>query len=232
MADQEIVEILTEHYFYRGIVLPVEAISSYVARRSKMYFAIYPKGTAGMGEGGTAGNNTQGYEDNSRTINYLGTNTEFIMINKSSVIHLFHIHINEYQVCGYRDGAYGNNAFTDSVADPSAYVYANEIDVPFEGFEDVTTLPVGDGNQMNVVPNEVDPGYRGEIRLRTTFLDFTGLFVAHCHLLDDQDMGMMMQMEVVGPDYHQGKLPANNPNPNFAAPFGDQFQNHFDNASL
>jgi FtsP/CotA-like multicopper oxidase with cupredoxin domain len=39
----------------------------------------------------------------------------------------------------------------------------------------------------------------GEVRLRTKLEDFTGLYLQHCHLLDDQDMGMMQQVEVVAP---------------------------------
>jgi hypothetical protein len=232
-ANQEIVEILTEHYFYRNIALPVEAISGHIARIHKMYFAIYPtRGLAGMGEGSTSDTNTQGYEDNSRHVSYLNTNEEISMINKSSFVHEFHIHINEYQVCGYRDEAFGLNGFTDAVHAPSEYSYTNEIDVPFEGFEDTTTLPVGryNDNGIQIVPDEVDPGLRGEIRLRTKFADYTGLFVTHCHLLDDQDMGMMMQFEVVGAGYTQGADPAKNPNVTQAAPFGDQFEGHFSDA--
>lgn len=37
----------------------------------------------------------------------------------------------------------------------------------------------------------------GEIVIRTRFLDFSGKFVYHCHLLDHEDMGMMGIVEVV-----------------------------------
>jgi suppressor of ftsI len=37
----------------------------------------------------------------------------------------------------------------------------------------------------------------GEIVIRTRFLDFTGKFVYHCHLLDHEDQGMMGVVEVV-----------------------------------
>jgi len=37
----------------------------------------------------------------------------------------------------------------------------------------------------------------GEIVIRTRFLDFTGKFFNHCHILDHEDRGMMGIVEVV-----------------------------------
>ena len=37
----------------------------------------------------------------------------------------------------------------------------------------------------------------GEIVIRTRFLDFTGKYVYHCHILEHEDMGMMGIVEVV-----------------------------------
>ena len=38
---------------------------------------------------------------------------------------------------------------------------------------------------------------RGEVVIRTRFLDFTGKFVYHCHILAHEDAGMMAVVEVV-----------------------------------
>lgn len=40
----------------------------------------------------------------------------------------------------------------------------------------------------------------GEITMRSRFLDFTGKFVFHCHILQHEDGGMMQVVEVVSPD--------------------------------
>jgi FtsP/CotA-like multicopper oxidase with cupredoxin domain len=37
----------------------------------------------------------------------------------------------------------------------------------------------------------------GEVVIRTAFLDFTGKFVFHCHILAHEDGGMMAVVEVV-----------------------------------
>ncbi|MFN8674940.1 MAG: multicopper oxidase family protein [Thermomicrobiales bacterium] len=39
----------------------------------------------------------------------------------------------------------------------------------------------------------------GEVVIRSRFLDFTGKYVYHCHILDHEDMGMMGIVEVVAP---------------------------------
>jgi suppressor of ftsI len=41
---------------------------------------------------------------------------------------------------------------------------------------------------------------RGEVVIRTQFLDFTGRFVFHCHILPHEDGGMMSVVDVVSPD--------------------------------
>jgi FtsP/CotA-like multicopper oxidase with cupredoxin domain len=41
---------------------------------------------------------------------------------------------------------------------------------------------------------------RGEVVIRTRFLDFTGKFVFHCHILPHEDGGMMSVVDVVAPN--------------------------------
>ena len=60
--------------------------------------------------------------------------------------------------------------------------------------------------EVNGQPHEADswedtfplPAF-GEVVIRTRFLDFTGTFVYHCHILDHEDKGMMGIVEVVAP---------------------------------
>ena len=39
----------------------------------------------------------------------------------------------------------------------------------------------------------------GSLTIRTRFLDYTGRFVMHCHILFHEDHGMMQQLEVIDP---------------------------------
>jgi hypothetical protein len=50
------------------------------------------------------------------------------------------------------------------------------------------------------------------VRIRQTFVDFTGTFVLHCHILAHEDRGMMQLVRVVPagnyPNGCQGTVPA------------------------
>jgi FtsP/CotA-like multicopper oxidase with cupredoxin domain len=198
--DQQIVEILTDHYYYRNIALPVEALADKIVRRRVMSFAIHGRGVAGMGSGSTWMNESP-YNDFNRTVAYLGTCEELLMENKSDVIHQFHIHVNPYQIMGYRDGLFGANAMPNPpMSGEGAYTFEREMQIAFQGYEDTTTIPAG---VLVGDATEAVEGQRGQVRMRTKFEDYTGLFLMHCHLLDDQDMGMMQQVEVVAPGYVQ-----------------------------
>jgi FtsP/CotA-like multicopper oxidase with cupredoxin domain len=97
-----------------------------------------------------------------------------------------------------------NPLIQNPVNPESAYRYQNEIYVPFYGHEDTVAVPIGRGSTVNEgnLTGIVDAPYglRGRLRIRFSYEDYTGLFVHHCHLLDDQDMGMMKPIEVVGVD--------------------------------
>jgi FtsP/CotA-like multicopper oxidase with cupredoxin domain len=54
-------------------------------------------------------------------------------------------------------------------------------------------MPVNRNDTYSLPPN-------GEIVIRTQFLDFTGKFVYHCHILAHEDFGMMGVVEVVDAD--------------------------------
>ena len=36
----------------------------------------------------------------------------------------------------------------------------------------------------------------GEVVLRSRFLDFTGVYMIHCHMMNHEEMGMMQTIEV------------------------------------
>lgn len=78
--------------------------------------------------------------------------------------HIFHIHINPFQVA--RPGPDGT----------SQWVWKDTLLVP------------GQVNGVNSPP----------VQVFTTYTDYIGQFVMHCHILDHEDLGMMEVIEVVG----------------------------------
>ena len=101
-------------------------------------------------------------------------------INRSgNPFHVFHIHINPFQVLGTEirqsDGTYRK------------YFYSEPI------WQDSITLPDNGGGG-----DADNPGRRIVIRQR--FEDFTGPYVIHCHFLGHEDRGMMVMVQTVCKD--------------------------------
>ena len=40
---------------------------------------------------------------------------------------------------------------------------------------------------------------KGSVTFRSRFLDFTGRFVLHCHMMNHEELGMMQVVEVYAP---------------------------------
>ena len=140
------------------------------------------------------------YDEDVRITTSLGITEEILLQNWTDIIHVFHIHVNNYQICGYRDGVFGNNEY---INDTQKYNYDNEIYVKFQGYEDSTSIPVGSGEpDINGIVTAPE-GSRGEVRIRIKYSDYAGVLLTHCHLLDDQDSGMMKMIEILGPDTTQ-----------------------------
>jgi FtsP/CotA-like multicopper oxidase with cupredoxin domain len=66
---------------------------------------------------------------------------------------------------------------------PFQVISVNGSPIDAHSYEDTVTIPP-----------------RGEVVIRTQFLDFTGRFVFHCHILPHEDGGMMSVVDVVSPD--------------------------------
>jgi hypothetical protein len=49
---------------------------------------------------------------------------------------------------------------------------------------------------------------KGSVVLRSRFLDYTGVFMLHCHMMNHEEMGMMQAIEVYkeadGPIVYEG----------------------------
>jgi FtsP/CotA-like multicopper oxidase with cupredoxin domain len=103
---------------------------------------------------------------------------DWALENWTSVAHPFHIHVNPFQVVRIETPTAQNKY---SVYKPSKDFI----------WQDVIAIPPGvisaDGKQITP----------GRIIIRQTFLDFTGTYVLHCHILAHEDRGMMQLVRVV-----------------------------------
>jgi len=84
--------------------------------------------------------------------------------------HVFHIHVNPFQV---------------TRQDPSGN--------PEVVWKDTVLVPPG-----NSTVQPVPPQNPAAIQIYTQYTDYIGQFVMHCHILDHEDLGMMEIVEVVG----------------------------------
>ena len=97
--------------------------------------------------------------------------------------HVFHIHVNPFEVVDIR------NASGASIFDANGGCTAAEIAT---GDPEYCTMR---GVFLDTL--YIKPGYT--VVMRTRYEDFTGEFVMHCHILDHEDSGMMQNVEVVSP---------------------------------
>lgn len=113
----------------------------------------------------------------------LGTTDEWHLTAGINGGHVFHIHVNPFQVIDILDPK------GVSIYDSSGHCTAAELatgDQQYCALHDVFLDTVF-----------VKPGYT--IVMRTQYRDFTGEFVTHCHVLDHEDSGMMQNIAVVSP---------------------------------
>ena len=100
----------------------------------------------------------------------LGDAEEWKIENKdTNIAHPFHIHINPFQVV--------------EIFDPNTMSAPLVLKPPYVWF-DAFAIPAAKGTV---------PGY---FKMRTRFVDFTGLYVQHCHILAHEDRGMMQLVQV------------------------------------
>ena len=113
---------------------------------------------------------------------------DWVLENDTNVAHPFHIHINPFQVVEIDTPQLVNSKLPPSPTNVTYSTYA-----PANNFvwQDVIALPLAiisaDGTQI----------WPGKITIRQTYLDFTGTFVLHCHILAHEDRGMMELVRVV-----------------------------------
>ena len=104
---------------------------------------------------------------------------DWVLENDTTVAHPFHIHINPFQVIEIDTPNSTNPVTYSKYAPPDNFVWQDVIAIP-------PAVISADGT--------ISPG---KITIRQTYLDFTGTFVLHCHILAHEDRGMMELVRVV-----------------------------------
>ena len=107
---------------------------------------------------------------------------EWVLVNETTVTHPFHIHINPFQITKIEIpilAADGNSATYSTYAPTSDFVWS-----------DVVPLPAGVVLKSGQV-------VESRVTVRHQFVDFTGSYVLHCHILAHEDRGMMQLVRVV-----------------------------------
>jgi len=103
----------------------------------------------------------------------LNDTEEWTIYNKTTLAHPFHIHVNPFQLV---------EVFAPA---DSATPVKFEKDMIWH---DAFAIPAGKLDGDKIIP--------GHFKMRTRFVDFTGMYVQHCHILAHEDRGMMQLLEV------------------------------------
>jgi FtsP/CotA-like multicopper oxidase with cupredoxin domain len=114
---------------------------------------------------------------------------DWVLENWTALAHPFHIHINPFQVIRIATPT-GRDTY-NVYAPANNFVWQDTVAIPPAKFSTNAA-----GQITNVTP--------GRVTIRQTYLDFTGTYVLHCHILAHEDRGMMQLVRVVP----AGKYPA------------------------
>jgi FtsP/CotA-like multicopper oxidase with cupredoxin domain len=126
------------------------------------------------------------FQDNEiNQVMLLDTAEEWTISNKTMAItHPFHIHVNPFQIVEIFEPAKGDTA-------------PRKLSPPYVWW-DVFGIPAGAPDpfdpETDPLKKRIIPGY---FKMRSRFVDFTGQYVQHCHILAHEDRGMMQLLEVV-----------------------------------
>lgn len=135
----------------------------------------------------------------------LNTAEEWTIYNETTVAHPFHIHVNPFQVVEVFDPnnsgvptRYVSDAREKEAAEKK-YGNTKKVVVAPPIWHDNFAIPIGKTLNGKLILNP-ETGYAqtpGYFTMRSRFVDFTGQYVQHCHILAHEDRGMMQLLEVV-----------------------------------
>lgn len=110
----------------------------------------------------------------------LGTTEEWTLYNDTGgAAHPFHIHINPFQVI--------------EIFNPKASATPVKLPTPWVWWDDFAIPPAAPPKGS---PSGTPP-VSGYVKFLTRFVDYTGMYVLHCHILGHEDRGMMQLVQVV-----------------------------------
>jgi FtsP/CotA-like multicopper oxidase with cupredoxin domain len=117
---------------------------------------------------------------------HLGATEEWTLYNDdvdgvAGPAHPFHIHVNPFQVTEILNPAVSKKPFTL----PAPWVWWDNIAIP------PAHVP------PDAAPEDKDKMVSGYVKFRSRFVDFTGAYVLHCHILGHEDRGMMQLVQVI-----------------------------------
>ncbi len=154
---------------------------------------------------------------------FLNATEEWTISNRTvNIAHPFHIHVNPFQVV---EVFQPNSA---SAKDPTSHCYADptkpdtwkpcvKLTAPYVWWDVFAiptarqdALPASVCTELDKCPADIqdytscDSGkctvtIPGHFKMRSNFVDFTGQYVLHCHILAHEDRGMMQLVEVLEP---------------------------------
>jgi FtsP/CotA-like multicopper oxidase with cupredoxin domain len=101
---------------------------------------------------------------------HLGATEEWTLYNDGGPAHPFHIHINPFQIV--------------EILNPAVSATPFKLPAPWIWWDDIAIPPPANG-------------VSGYIKFLTRFVDFTGAYVLHCHILGHEDRGMMEMVQVI-----------------------------------
>jgi len=117
---------------------------------------------------------------------------DWVLENHTTVMHSFHIHINPFQVVSVETPVQTTDAQGVPTVTYKTYTPAGD---PI--WQDVVSLPAGLAMPLTGSPTLTQGFAPGRVTIRHQFVDFTGTFVLHCHILGHEDRGMMQLVRIV-----------------------------------
>ena len=100
--------------------------------------------------------------------------------------HPFHVHLNPFQILGV--------AFDFEVSDADLKLFNLTRMDP----KDPCTWPFWDTVPLPGVANPKKAGPPTQLKIRSRFLIYDGEYVTHCHILVHEDVGMMIDVKLIG----------------------------------
>jgi L-ascorbate oxidase len=139
----------------------------------------------------------------------LGAVEEWTILNQQDDDHVFHIHVNPFQVMDIKDSTSNQSIFDASGACKAIYLQPTVPDS-----NNPSGPPVANPlyspeycDQYHVFRDTLFLKPNFLVTARTAYDDFIGQYVLHCHILDHEDQGMMQNVTIVSSANQESTAP-------------------------